>query len=48
MKKSITETTSQSRATYEALEGLVRMKVQDFIQDIIEEEVAAFLGREKV
>jgi transposase-like protein len=47
MKKSITGTSSQSRATYEALEGIVRMKVQDFIQDIIEEEVTAFLGREK-
>jgi transposase-like protein len=47
MKKSITGTTSQSRATYEALEGIVRMKVQDFIQDIIEEEITAFLGREK-
>lgn len=47
MKKSITGTTNQSRATYEALEGIVRMKVQDFIQDIIEEEVTAFLGREK-
>jgi transposase-like protein len=47
MKKSITGRTSQSRATYEALEGIVRMKVQDFIQDIIEEEVTAFLGREK-
>jgi putative transposase len=47
MKKSITGTTSQSRATYETLEGIVRMKVQDFIQDIIEEEVTAFLGRAK-
>jgi putative transposase len=47
MKKSITGTSSQSRATYEALEGIVRMKVQDFIQDIIEEEMTAFLGREK-
>jgi transposase-like protein len=47
MKKSITGTSSQSRATYEALEGIVRMKVQDFIQDIIEEEVTTFLGREK-
>ena len=42
MKKSITGTTRQSRATYEALEGIVRMKVQDFIQDIIEEEITAY------
>jgi transposase-like protein len=47
MKKSISVTSSQSRATYEELEGIVRMKVQDFIQEIIEEEVSAFLGREK-
>ena len=51
MEKSITETMSQSRATYEAnyeaLEGIVRMKVQGFIQDIIEEEITAFLGRDK-
>ena len=47
MKKSITGTVRQSRATYEALEGIVRMKVQDFIQEIVEEEITAFLGREK-
>jgi putative transposase len=47
MKKSIIETSSQSRATYEALEGIVRKKVQDFIQEIVEEEVTAFLGRGK-
>lgn len=47
MKKSITGTSIQSRATYEALEGIVRMKVQGFIQDIVEEEITAFLGREK-
>jgi len=47
MKKSITGTTSQSRATYEALEEIVRMKVQDFTQDIVEEEITTFLGRGK-
>ena len=47
MRKSITGKTGQSRATYEALEGIVRMKVRDFIQGIVEEEITAFLGREK-
>jgi transposase-like protein len=32
---------------YEMLEGLVREKVQGFIQDILEEEVSEFFGREK-
>lgn len=37
----------QSRVTYEVLEEFVRMKVQEFIQDILEQEVAEFLGRKK-
>ena len=47
MGKSITEAVEPSRATYEALEGIVRQKVQEYIQDILEEEVEIFLGRKK-
>jgi transposase-like protein len=47
MKKGITGAGKQSRARYEELEALVRMKVQDFVQEIVEEEITALLGREK-
>lgn len=47
MRKSITGSKEASRATYEALEGLVREKVQGFIQEILEEELTEFLAREK-
>ena len=47
MRKGITETVKPSRATYEVLEEMVRQKVQEYIQDILEEEVAEFLGRKK-
>lgn len=47
MKKGITETREQSRASYEMLEELVRQRIQGFIQEILEEEVTAFLGRGK-
>ena len=47
MRKGITETVKPSRATYEVLEEMVRLKVQEYIQDILEEEVEAFLGRKK-
>ncbi len=47
MRKSITETVKPSRATYEVLEEMVRLKAQEYIQDILEEEVEAFLGRKK-
>ncbi len=47
MDKSITEAVEPSRATYEALEGIVRQRVQEYIQDILEEEVEIFLGRKK-
>jgi putative transposase len=33
--------------TWEGLEGLVRQRAQEFIQDILEEEVTELLGREK-
>ena len=47
MRKGITETVKPSRATYEVLEEMVRVKVQEYIQEILEEEVAEFLGRKK-
>jgi len=47
MGKGITETVKPSRATYEVLEEMVRLKVQEYIQDILEEEVETFLGRNK-
>jgi len=47
MRKSITEAAKQSNRTYDMLEEMVRLKVQEYIQDILEEEVEAFLGRKK-
>jgi transposase-like protein len=47
MGKGITKTVQPSRATYEVLEEMVRLKVQEYIQDILEEEVESFLGRKK-
>lgn len=47
MRKGITETVKPSRATYEVLEEMVRLKAQEYIQDILEEEVETFLGRKK-
>lgn len=47
MKKDIIETGRPSSGTYEILEEMVRLKVQEYIQEILEDEVEAFLGREK-
>ena len=47
MGKGITGTVKPSRATYEVLEEMIRLKVQEYIQDILEEEVESFLGRKK-
>jgi len=47
MKKVITEAEKQSSSTYDMLEGMVRLKIQEYIQDILEDEVAEFLGRKK-
>jgi len=47
MGKGITGMVKPSRATYEVLEEMVRLKVQEYIQDILEEEVESFLGRKK-
>ena len=42
MKKGITETVTPSRATYEVLEEMVRVKVQEYLQEILEEEVESY------
>jgi transposase-like protein len=47
MEKGITDAVEPSMTGYEALEGMVRQKVQEYIQDILEEEVEIFLGRKK-
>jgi putative transposase len=47
MRKSITGTGRPSSATYEVLEEMVRVKVQEYIQEILEDEVETFLGRKK-
>ncbi|MDI6777554.1 MAG: IS256 family transposase [Syntrophales bacterium] len=47
MGKGITEAAKQSSRTYEMLEHMVRLKAQEYIQDILEEEVEEFLGRKK-
>jgi hypothetical protein len=47
MKKSITECKEGSSATYETLEEKVRGKVQEWIKDILEDEIETFLGRQK-
>ena len=47
MKKSITESKKGSSTTYEALEGMVRQKVQEYIQEVLEDEIETFLGRKK-
>ena len=45
--KDTTGKGEKSRVTYEGLEGIVRLKAQEFIQDILEEEINDFLGRRK-
>ena len=47
MSNQTTEPTVQSRPDWDDLESWARAKVQHFIQDILEEEVADFLGRGK-
>jgi putative transposase len=47
MRKSITGMGRPSSATYEVLEEMVRLKVQEYIQEILEDEVETFLGRKK-
>jgi transposase-like protein len=50
MKKGSTkemEKSNEKEKCYEALEELVRVRVQEFIQSILEEEVEEFLGRRR-
>ena len=48
MRKDIAGTeTESSRPMWESLEGAVRERAQEFIQQILEEEVTELLGREK-
>jgi putative transposase len=47
MKESSISEETKSRTTYEMLETIVRGKVQEFIQGILEEEVSEFFGRVK-
>jgi putative transposase len=47
MGKHTNKKEGKSRVTYEVLEEVVRMKVQELIQDILEEEIREFLGRRK-
>lgn len=47
MRHSSTEEVKRSSARYEVLEEIVRKKVQQFIQDILDEEQTEFLGRKR-
>jgi putative transposase len=47
MGKSIIEAAKPSSPRYEVLEEMVRVKVQEYIQEILEDEVEQFLGRKK-
>ena len=47
MKKDSGKTARSSRATYDVLEEMARLKIQEFIQDVFNEEIAEFLGRGK-
>ena len=47
MRKESTESRSESRPEWEQLEDWVRSPVQRLIQELLEEEVTAFLGRAK-
>ncbi len=47
MRKVNTAGDNSSRAFYEELERYLRQKIQELIQDLLEEEVAEFLGRGK-
>jgi transposase-like protein len=47
MKKKSTKVADASRVVWNNLEAVVRGKVQGFLQEILEEELTEFLGREK-
>ena len=48
MRKSITETAKPSSTTYEALEEMVGSKVQEYVQEILEEEIEIFFREEEI
>ncbi|MDP7104597.1 MAG: hypothetical protein QGH54_13115 [SAR202 cluster bacterium] len=47
MSNETIEDVSESRADWEHLDEWVRGKVQDFIQEVLEEEVTEFFGRRR-
>jgi len=47
MKKDSEKRVKSSRATYELLEEMASLKIQEFIQDVFNDEIAEFLGRGK-
>jgi len=47
MREQSTEGVKKSSVVWENLEEWVRGKIQCYLQDILEEEVTVFLGREK-
>ena len=47
MKQQSIATTETSSVTWENVDTWVRTHVQGFIQQVLEEEVTAFLGRQK-
>lgn len=47
MKKDSGKAARSSRATYDVLEEMARLKIQEFIQDVFNEEIAEFLRRGK-
>ena len=46
-EQSRNDAVESSPVCYETLEAFARMKVQDFLQQVLEEEVTALLGRGK-
>ena len=47
MGKGITTTAKPSTLKYEVLEEMVRQKAQEYIQEILEDEIETFLGRKR-
>ncbi|MFN2486335.1 MAG: IS256 family transposase [Acidimicrobiia bacterium] len=47
MRKDTTEGVGESRPSFESLEEAARLKVRDWLQDLLEEEVTEFLGRRR-
>jgi hypothetical protein len=47
MEKKSTPEEVSSMSAYDALEDWARLRVQEYIQDLLEEEVTVFLGRRK-